>query len=122
MKVSNIGLVGCILVAACGKGNDQPAPPNNEPPASTEATYAADVEALCDVIARSNSTELDPNDRMFQIATWLGANLKSSDARKFLAKIQPLDGEAKATALEAEAKRVGLAGCALAAEWRTPSR
>ena len=120
MKVSSIGLVGCFLVAACSKGNDEPAP--SALLGSGDATYAADIEALCDVIARSNSTELDPNDRMFQIATWLGANLKSSDARKFLAKIQPLDGEAKATALEAEAKRVGLAGCALAAEWRQPSR
>ena len=36
----------------------------------------------------------------------------------FGTRIQPLTGNDKADALEAEARRVGHDGCALAAEWR----
>ncbi len=85
---------------------------------NVDAAYTGDIEKLCDVVARSGSTDLDQNDRVFKIATWLGTNLETGDARKFLAKIQPLKGAAKADALDAEAKRVGIASCALAAEWR----
>jgi hypothetical protein len=47
--------------------------------------------------------------------------LQTPESRQFLIKIQPLVGDAKADALEDEAKRVGLSGCALAAQWRTPT-
>ena len=56
---------------------------------------------------------------MLLVANWLAANLETQESRDFLVKIQPFVGEEKATALENEAKRLGLAGCALAAEWRT---
>jgi len=101
-----------IALLACGSSAA------TEGPAKVDAAYTGDIEKLCDVVARSGSTDLDPNDRVFKIATWLGGNLQTGDARKFLAKIQPLTGVAKADALDAEAKRVGLASCALAAEWR----
>jgi len=104
-----------VLVAACGGGKDEPPAPR-----TGDVTYRDDIEALCDVIARSNSTELEPNDRVYQIATWLAANLRTDDARAFLAKIQPLQGEAKANALDDEAHRVGLTSCPLATEWRRP--
>jgi hypothetical protein len=44
--------------------------------------------------------------------------LKTPEAHEFLVKIQPLEGEPKARALDDEAHRVGLASCALSAEWR----
>jgi hypothetical protein len=118
MKCRSICL-SLALLAACGSS----APKEGEPatagePATVDAAYTADIEKLCDVVARSNSTDLDQNDRVFQIATWLSANLTTDHGRKFLTTIQPLKGAAKADALDAEAKRVGLASCALAGEWR----
>jgi hypothetical protein len=79
--------------------------------------YADDVEKLCDVVSRSSTTGMG-DERMVLIANWLSANLVTEEARDFLAKIQPLVGTDKADALDAEAKRVGLPACALAAEWR----
>ncbi len=112
-------LVVCLV--ACGKSSAKDEP-EEQPPAKVVAPYVGDIENLCNVVERSGSTDLEPNDRIYKTATWLAGNLKTEDARKFLAKIQPLDREAKATALETEAKRVGLTGCPLAAEWRGPSR
>jgi hypothetical protein len=103
-----------LFVAACG--GDKAA----EPTAPASA-YATDIDNLCEVVKRAGAENQEPNDRMYLIATWLGANLKTPEARKFLADIQPLQGNAKADALDAEAKRAGLAGCALSAEWRKPS-
>jgi hypothetical protein len=62
---------------------------------------------------------MSPGDRPLAIAEWLGSHLQTDEAHQYLVKIQPLEGEAKAAALEAEARRIGLPGCALAAEWRT---
>jgi hypothetical protein len=104
---------GCLIVlfvalGACG---------DTAPAVVSE--YTTDIDKLCDVVKRSGANqERGTNDRMYLIATWLGSNLKTPEARKFLADIQPLVGEAKANALDAEAKRAGLAGCALSAEWR----
>jgi hypothetical protein len=103
-----------VLLIACGSGAAK------EEPAKVDGPYKADIEGLCDVVVRSGSTELDQNDRVFKIATWLSGNLQTPESRKFLSTIQPLKGNAKADALDAEAKRVGLASCALATEWRKP--
>lgn len=80
--------------------------------------YALDIAALCDSVARSGAA--DDDSRTLTIANWLAANLKTAESRKFLVQIQPLAPEPKATALETEARRVGLPGCALAALWRAP--
>lgn len=79
--------------------------------------YTSDIEKICDVVSRSETTGMG-DERMVLIANWLAANLETQEARDFLVKIQPLVGAEKADALDAEAKRVGLTGCALAAEWR----
>jgi hypothetical protein len=99
--------------------------PKNQPPggaggsqAAMTGDYAKDIEALCDVIARSGAGSDDAT--MVTTATWLAQNLKTKQARQFLITIQPLQGEAKASALDAEAKRAGLADCKLAAVWRQP--
>jgi hypothetical protein len=82
--------------------------------------YASDIEKLCDVVRLSNAEIESPEDRRLPIANWLAANLTTAESRQFLVQIQPLIGDQKADALEAEARRVGLPGCALAAEWRAP--
>jgi hypothetical protein len=104
-----------VALIACQSGSKEAAPA----PGGDEA-YKADIEALCDVLARTGTEHEDPNDRAMKVATWLGTNLKTQDAKKFLSKIRPIKGAAKGDALEAEAKRVGLPGCALAAVWRAP--
>ena len=96
------------------------APPSTAPATPPSAAYASDIEKLCDVV-RLSGAESDPaDDRRLPIATWLAANLTTAESRLFLARIQPMGGDRKADALEAEARRVGLSGCNLAAEWRSP--
>lgn len=88
------------------------------PPPSKE--YAGDIAKLCDVVRLSGAEAESPEDRRLPVASWLAANLATAESRQFLAQIQPLEGANKAEALDAEARRVGLTGCALAAEWRAP--
>jgi hypothetical protein len=110
----------CLLVlvlAGCQRGETS-SEPAVAPVAPPSGDYAADIAALCDCVKRSGAA--DDDSRALTIANWLSANLKTPESRKFLVQIQPLAPEPKATALEAEARRVGLPGCALAAEWRTP--
>lgn len=103
------------VVAAVACQSSEKAAPNT----SVDAAYKADIEALCDVVNRSGTAEMDPADRTMQVATWLGSNLKTQDARKFLSKIRPIKGPAKGDAIDAEAKRLGIPSCPLATEWRT---
>ncbi|HEX4417496.1 MAG TPA: hypothetical protein VH165_06325 [Kofleriaceae bacterium] len=108
-------LVACLRIATgCHRSSDGPtaAPPD---------PYRSDMENLCDAVNRSGAAQMPASDRPLAIASWLGSHLQTEDAHQYLVKIQPLQGEAKAAALEAEARRIGLPGCALAAEWRTPA-
>jgi len=115
--------IACLLVAVlgCQRGDgDKPAPVASVVAAAPGSPYAKDIEALCESVTRSGRQDRARGPTL-TIANWLAANLTTPESRKFLVQIQPLVGEAKAAALESEAKRVGLAGCALAAEWRTPT-
>lgn len=115
-------IAGIAIVAAlgCQRDSDKPAPTQSVRTAAPGSAYAKDIEALCDAVKRSGAED-DPGARQLTIANWLAANLTTPESRQFLVKIQPLVGEEKAQALETEAKRVGLPGCPLAAEWRTPA-
>jgi hypothetical protein len=105
-------LLACIGIAAgCQRGAGSTAPPVSEP-------YRSDIENVCNAVVRAGADQLPAGDRALAIATWLAAHLQTQEAHEYLIKIQPLGGEPKAAALEAEARRVGLPGCALAAEWR----
>jgi hypothetical protein len=96
-----------------------PAPPAAPaPPPSKE--YAADIEKLCDVVRLAGVEGDRTDDRLLPIANWLAANLTTAESRQFLVRIQPMADLEKADALDAEARRVGLAGCNLAGEWRSP--
>jgi hypothetical protein len=117
---SVVSVLLAIGLLACQRGETEPGT-RAQPVVATGAPgsdYALDIAALCDSVARSGAT--DDDSRALTIANWLAANLKTAESRKFLVQIQPLAPEPKATALEAEARRVGLSGCALAALWRTP--
>jgi hypothetical protein len=87
------------------------------PKAAVTPEYTQDITNLCDVVHLSGADQLPPADRTPTIAMWLGPHIKTDAGHEFLVAIQPLAGDAKVAALEHEARRVGLAGCALAAEW-----
>lgn len=87
--------------------------------AAVTGPYHDDIARLCDAVVQSGASALPASARAAVIATWLADHLATQEAHDYLVRIQPLTGEPKAAALEAEAHRVGLPGCALAAEWRT---
>ena len=90
------------------------------PPVAVPAAYVEDITNLCDVVHLSKADEMPRGQRSPIIAMWLGPHIKTPEGHNFLVHISPLVGDAKADALDAEAHRVGLAGCALSAEWRAP--
>lgn len=99
------------FAAACHRDAGSPVLSVSEP-------YRSDISNLCDSVVSSGADQLPPGERALAIASWLGTHLQTQEAHDYLVRIQPLDGEPKAAALDAEARRVGLPSCALAAEWR----
>ena len=115
-------LLALLVLSACQSDEKSPAKPATAPavaPPSDDKLYAEDIQKLCDSLALSGADKMEKLERVAPHSKWLGENLKTKAAQQFLIKTQPLKGEAKATALEDEAKRVGLSGCALAAEFRS---
>ena len=102
--------IALVALVACQHGNA--GAPEIDP------GYRDDIEALCDVVHRAGAESMPRDEQLPVIAMWLGPHLKTEAAHEFLVRIQPLTGEPKARALDAEAQRVGLAGCALSAMWR----
>ena len=118
-----LGWFVLVAILGCQSGPEDSGRTDQEvaaPLPRAAGPYASDIEKLCNVVVRSGADTIPGPDRHYPIATWLAANLTTPESRKFLVKIQPMVGEAKAVALETEAHRVGLAGCPLANEWRTP--
>lgn len=77
-----------------------------------------DIERVCNVLTYAGVTDKSANEQLNAILEWLPQNIESEDGRNFLGSIAELQGNAKADALEAGAKKVGLSGCPLAASWR----
>jgi hypothetical protein len=126
MMSARTHLLAPLLALSLGAGGCQRAEtrpgaaPAPAAPAAATAPYAKDIDNLCNAVARSKSDQFPAGERAVPIAMWLGDTLKTDEARAFLVRIQPLNGEAKARALDDEARRVGLSGCPLSAEWRGP--
>jgi hypothetical protein len=113
-----------VATAGCSSGDKstKPEPDNTTviqlPKAQVTDGYRADINTLCDVVRLSGADEKPADERWTVVAMYLGPQIKTAEGHEFLVAIQPLQGEAKALALETEAKRVGLASCELASEWR----
>ena len=90
--------------------------------ARADEPYRTDVQKICDSMSLSGADKLEKLERVAPHSKWLGENIATREAQMFLVNMKQLaDNEAKAKALEAEAKRVGLtAGCALANVFRAP--
>jgi len=106
-----LALASLVLVAACHKDAHRAT-------AQVTPEYKQDITNLCDVLHLSGADQLPEGNRTPTIAMWLGPHIKTPAGHDFLVKIQPLEGMAKAAALDDEAKRVGLDSCPLADEWR----
>jgi hypothetical protein len=113
--------------AAARVGSAAPAAPGSAAPAAPAGSagsanrdpqYAADIDALCNSIERADAVGHTAQEQQVMVAMWLGDNIHTAAARAFLVQMQPLVGDAKADALDAERARVGLATCPLAAVWR----
>jgi hypothetical protein len=114
-------IVIALALAGCQRGDSsEPAPAAIAPPAQPRVTeaYRTDITSLCDMVKLSGADQAPEGDRSTVSAMWLASHITTSEAHDYLVAIQPLEGERKAKALEDEAHRVGLNGCALAAEWR----
>ena len=112
-----------VAATACQQGEAKQGSSNNTkiiqlPKAALTDEYRADITTLCDVVSLSGADQKPKDERQLTIAMYLGPKIKTSAAHDFIVAIQPLAGEPKAAALEHEAKRVGLAKCELANEWR----
>jgi len=113
----------CVAFACRQSESATPPPPSSPPPPpmaqpSPDDAYARDVANICNVMELSGAKTMTNADARYTVATWFGGHLQTEQAHKFLVDIQPLVGEPKAKALEAEAHRVGLPSCPLADEWR----
>ena len=115
-----------LAVAACQEGKQQQQVVDDKnttvislPKPEITPAYRADITSLCDAIKLSGAEDKPKDERWVAVAMWLGPQIKTEAGHEFLIAIQPLQGETKALALETEAKRVGLATCALATEWRS---
>jgi hypothetical protein len=119
--------IACVvLVAACQSGSGGREEPATErgtqviqlPKAEVTEQYRADITNLCDCLHLSGADQAPKDEQWQVIAMWLGPHITTTAGHDFLIAIQPLQGEAKALALESEAKRVGVAKCELANVWR----
>jgi hypothetical protein len=118
--------IAVLMMVFAGCSEHHETPPAAEKPAAQAPAgpiaedYKADIDNLCNVLERSGADKLSPGEQQPVIAMWLGPNIKTKAGHDFLISIAPAQGVAKADALDGEAKRVGIANCRLAAEWRKP--
>ena len=117
----------CLLLAAaaCQSGEAKDTPSNTAivqlPKAQVTEGYRADITTLCDVVRLSGADQKPAGERGPMVAVFLSTQIKTAEADEFIRAIKPLPADAYALALETEAKRVGLAKCELANEWRAAS-
>jgi len=79
--------------------------------------YDRDIDRICNVERLSGALDVPEGGRQLAIAQWLPGALETEDAHTFLVKFGRLGPAEKAAALDAEAKKAGLAECPLARSW-----
>jgi hypothetical protein len=101
-----------LALVGCQHGGGDAAP-------KTSDAYRADIAALCDSMQLSGADQMQGDDQRIPTqAMWLGEHVKTPEGRAFMVSLNQLSDAQHAKALDDEAHRVGLAGCALSAEWR----
>lgn len=122
-------LVGCQrkdrTAAAAVSSATEPAPAAPQVAASEgpvgawqETPLGRDLDRICNVVERAGAQDLPDGEQLMATLSWLPKNIESDAGREFLASIANLQGAAKADALDAGARRVGLPGCPTAELWR----
>lgn len=124
-------LVVALALAACQSGSSgssgspgssgSSAPKQGPPPPAVVepgSPYAKDVDKLCNAMTLSGAMDQPEDARQLVVAKWLGGNLDTAEIHTFLVKLQPMSPADKVAALDAEAKKVGLADCPLSAAWK----
>lgn len=128
MRFVYLGLA-CAVAGACQrkpsetKAAEPPPAPTAAAPQVADGAWRAtplgrDLDRICNVIERSGAAALPEGEQVMATLEWLPANIESESGREFLASIAQLEGDAKADALEAGARRVGLSDCPTAGLWR----
>jgi hypothetical protein len=101
-----------LVLVACQHGGGEAAPKVSD-------AYRADIASLCDSMQLSGTDQMQGDDQRIPTqAMWLGEHIKTPEGRAFMVSLNPMRAEQHAKALDDEAHRVGLAACALSAEWR----
>lgn len=129
MRLVYLGLA-CAVASACQrkpsetKATEPAAPPVGlAPVAAAPGTWrdtplGRDLDRICNVVERSGAAALPEGEQVMATLQWLPANIESESGREFLASIAHLEGDAKADALDAGARKVGLSDCPTAGLWR----
>ena len=99
-----------LVLAACSSAEA----PNTK---WTDTPYGRDITHICNAEQESGALEQPDGARQLHIARWLPGVLETERAHGFLVTLVPMDPPAKAAALRAEARGVGLDQCLLAAAW-----
>lgn len=127
MRFVYLGLA-CAVAGACQRkpSETKAAEPPTAPVAAAPAAegdwrtspLGRDLDRICNVVERSGAAALPEGEQVMATLQWLPANIESESGREFLASIAHLEGDAKADALDAGARRVGLSDCPTALLWR----
>lgn len=108
---------GIWLVAGCRDDQAPAGAPAAEAAASAETGYPAEVADICFAEERSGALHQGEGERMMIVAQWLGTRIRTQEGRDFLARVARASAAEKATLLQAEATRLGLASCPLVQSW-----
>jgi hypothetical protein len=108
-----------VLAGLAGCSSSSGPPPNT---AYRDTPYGRDVAHICNAQSESGASAEPEETRQLTIARWLPGVLETERAHDFLVTLVPMDAAAKAAALRAEARGVGLDGCDLASAWKPETK
>ena len=109
VRRSWLALLVAGALAGCGSSGSPP--PN---------ALRDDLDRLCNAVVLSGAAQMEPADRAYTMANWLGQNITSDPGRKFMQDWARLgeDKPARVKMLEGAATSVGIKSCPLLDDWR----